>query len=77
MNQPTTNAGRDPHMPDSSQSTPTQNDHRARAERLLTEAPQAGSMNHGQVEALAGIGFALLALGDQLAATTREEGGSA
>ena len=60
-------------MDSSSQDTPSPIGHRARAERLLREAPQAGSVNHGQVEALAGIGFALLALVDRLAPPAPEE----
>lgn len=43
-------------------------DYRARAEQYLQEAPHAGSVNHGQVEALTGIGYALLHLADQLTA---------
>lgn len=49
-------------------------DYAARAEKLLRAAPSAGSVNQGQVEALTGIGWALLALLDsQQTAPSKED----
>jgi len=48
-------------------------DHADRARKHLTSAPQAGSVDYGQVQALTGIGWALLALLEHIAPSNEED----